>query len=76
MTNTSEKTCERFTFGQIIYYTTAHLGLLISPENGEDVWRAGLFLKYLNDGDESCIIIDSLGKERKCPLYMIQTMQL
>lgn len=72
----SEVTTESFTLGQIIYYTTAHLGLLISPDNGEDVWKAGLFLNYLNDNEAWCIILDELGQERKCPTYMIQSIQL
>jgi hypothetical protein len=63
-----------FSMGQLIWYTTAHLGLLIKPDNGEDVWRAGLFLKYINESKEKCIIIDAIGQELLCPTYMIQSM--
>jgi hypothetical protein len=65
---------ELFSHGQLVYYTTAHLALLIAPEKGEDIWRVGLFINYINDKKESCIILDALGEERQCPTYMIQCM--
>ena len=58
--------------GQIIYFAKSHLALLIKPENGEDVWQPGLFVKYLNGSKESCIITDAQGVKIECPTYMIQ----
>ena len=56
----------------LIFYTNKTIALMIKPSNGEDLWEVGLFLKYLNDSKENCIIVDKDGKEFKCPLYMIQ----
>lgn len=61
-----------FKVGQIIYYAKSHLALLIKPENGEDVWQPGLFVRYLNGSKESCIITDIHGMKLECPTYMIQ----
>ena len=61
--------------GELIWYTDAHLGLLIKPENGEDVWNVGLFVKYLTGEDHDCIIMDVNGRETRWPTYMIQHMK-
>ena len=44
------ETCSvKYKPGELIWYTDAHLALLIKPENGEDIWNVGLFIKYLTD---------------------------
>ncbi len=60
--------------GELILYTNTHLGLIIKPENGRDVWRVGLFIRYLTTALEDCIILDVNGKEKRWPTYMIQHM--
>ena len=61
-----------FKVGEIIYYADGHLALLIKPENGEDAWQPGLFVRYLNRSKESCIISDIDGMKIECPTYMIR----
>ena len=65
---------DHFRPGQIIFFARDHLALIIKPENGEDIWQAGLFVKYLNDLNDTCIITDMFGKSIKCPSYMIQRL--
>ena len=60
--------------GELIWYTDAHLGLLIKPENGEDIWRVGLFIKHLTGQLGNCIILDVDGREKQWPTYLIQRM--
>ena len=66
---------DSFSAGQLIFYTNKHIALVIKPENGEDIWQVGLFLKYVNDLKRDCIILDKDGKELKCPTFMIQKLQ-
>ena len=73
MTSTMQNS--KYNPGQLIYYTNAHLGLLIKPENGEDVWRVGLFIRYLTGESKDCIILDVDGKEKEWPTYLIRHMK-
>jgi hypothetical protein len=63
-----------FRHGQIVYYAKSHLALIIKPEDGEDIWQPCLFVRYLNESRESCIITDIHGMKIECPIYMIQTV--
>ena len=60
--------------GQLVYYTTVPIALLMKVKNSESLWQVGIVVENIDN--YQCIIMGVGGKRERCWTTMVRTIEI